>query len=72
MKKGGVGAKPKPKSKAGGKAPPTPSLGCFCACIGISSPFILPTQNLRFPLLGGWKDFAQVFIDNRTKNKSYF
>ena len=30
----------------------------------ISAPFIIPIQNPRFCLLGGWKGFAQVFINN--------
>ena len=71
------GRSPPPKKGGGGKAP---SLGCVCAyiggCGGISAPFILPTQNLRFPrrgggLLVGWKGFAQVFIDDHTKSKLF-
>ena len=62
-----MGAKPHIKGGTGGKAP---SLGCFCAYIGLggcrgfsaSAHFILPTQNPRLQL-GGWKGFAQVFIN---------
>ena len=50
-----------------GRKPPPPSLGCFCAyiggCRGISAPFIFPTR-----LLGGWKGFDQVLINNHTKS----
>ena len=66
-KRGAVGAKTPPKRGTGGKAP---SLGYFCAYIdgrrGISTPFILPTQNpgshpwSPYSLLGGFKGLSHI------------
>ena len=65
--------------KKGGCGVEAPSLGCFCAyiglggCRGISALLFSPPKNSGSRLLGGWKGFAQVFfIDNHTKSKSYF
>ena len=48
------------------------NLGCFCVyvsgCRGISAPLFSPPKTPGSHLLGGWKGFAQVFINNHTKS----
>ena len=77
-----MGANPHLRRWGGGLGAKPLCLGCFCAyiggCRGISALLFSPPktpgsqQGPPPSLLGGWKGFAQIFIDNHTKKKSYF